>query len=132
MLKAMDVTDPVAAFEVFLDAIPLPKAGKGAARTKLELNALQPVSRDFAFLVADRVSADAVARAAANADKALIATVEVFDVFAGKDIPAGQKSIAIAVTLQPKEATLTDTEIETVATKIVANVAKITGGSLRG
>ncbi len=131
VLKAMDVAGPIAAFEVFLDAIPLPKAGRGAARAKLELNALQPVSRDFAFLVADKITAEAVARAAANADKALITHVEVFDVFAGKDIPPGQKSIAVAVTLQPKEATLTDAEIEAVAAKIVANVQKVVGGTLR-
>jgi phenylalanyl-tRNA synthetase beta chain len=131
VVKAMDADGPVAAFEIFLDAIPLPKAGRGTAKPKLELNPLQPVSRDFAFVVAREVTAEAVARAAAAADKALIVDARVFDVFEGKDIPAGKKSIAVEVLLQPKEATLTDTEIEAVAQKIVANVAKQTGGTLR-
>ena len=131
ILKAMDVDGPIVAFEVFLDAIPVPKS-RGTARPKLDLAALQPLDRDFAFIVDSSVAADAVARAAASADKALIVGANVFDVFEGKDIPAGKKSVAVAVTIQPKEATLTDAEIEALAQKIVANVTKQTGGTLRG
>jgi phenylalanyl-tRNA synthetase beta chain len=132
IVKAMDAPGPIAAFEVFVDAIPLPKAGRGAARPKLELNPLQPVTRDFAFVVKREVTAEAVVRAAAGADKALIADARVFDIFEGGDVPAGHKSVAIEVMLQPKEATLTDADIEAVGKKIVANVAKQTGGTLRG
>jgi len=131
ILKAMDVDGPVVGFELFLDAIPLPKA-RGTAKPKLDLAALQPLDRDFAFIVDGTIAADAVARAAANADKALITNAVVFDVFEGKDIPAGKKSIAVAVTIQPKDATLTEAEIDALAKKIVANVAKQTGGTLRG
>ena len=77
-------------------------------------------------------AADTVARAAANADKALIVNASVFDIFEGKDIPAGKKSVAVAVTIQPKDATLTEAEIDAQAKKIVANVTKQTGGTLRG
>jgi phenylalanyl-tRNA synthetase beta chain len=127
----MDAPGPICGFEVFVDAIPLPKTGRGTARLKLELTALQPVMRDFAFVVKREVTADAVVRAAAGADKVLIADARVFDIFEGGDIPAGHKSVAIEVMLQPKEATLTDADIEAIGKKIVANVAKQTGGSLR-
>lgn len=131
ILKAMDIDGPIVGFELFLDAIPLPKS-RSAAKPKLDLAALQPLERDFAFIVDAGVAAETVARAAANADKALITNAVVFDVFEGKDIPAGKKSIAIAVTIQPKEATLTDADIDALAKKIVANVSKQTGGTLRG
>ena len=61
----------------------------------------------------------------------LIESVEVFDLYEGKGVPEGKKSLAIAVRLQPKDQTLTDAEIEAVAQKIVNAVAKATGGVLR-
>ena len=127
-----DLKGPVAAFEVFLDAPPPPKARASKARPKLVLSAFQPVERDFAFLVDTTVEADRIVRAARNADKVMIAAARIFDLYAGKGVPEGKKSIAIAVTLQPVERTLTDAEIETVSDKIVAAVAKSTGAVLRG
>ena len=127
-----DLKGPVAAFEVFLDAPPLPKTKANKARSKLVLSAFQPLERDFAFLVDASVEADKLVRAARNADKALITGARVFDVYAGKSVPDGKKSLAIAVTLQPVERTLTDAEIEAVSNKIVAAVAKATGATLRG
>jgi phenylalanyl-tRNA synthetase beta chain len=123
---------PVAAFEVFLDAPPLPKARATKARPPLKLSPFQPVERDFAFLVDESVEAEKIVRAARNADKALIAGARVFDLYAGKGVAEGKKSIAIAVTLQPVERTLTDAEIEAVSAKIVAQVVKATGAVLRG
>ncbi len=82
-------------------------------------------------MVEDSVSADKVLRAAMSADKKLIAGTELFDVYAGKGVAEGHKSLAISVTLQPVEATLTDAEIETVAKAVVASVEKQTGGKLR-
>jgi phenylalanyl-tRNA synthetase beta chain len=116
---------------VFLDRIPEPKARATRTKPKLELSPFQPVTRDFAFIVDRGVLADAVVRAAEGADKALISSVEVFDLYEGKGIETGKKSIAIAVTLQPREKTLTDEEIEAVAKKIVAEVSKRTGATLR-
>jgi phenylalanyl-tRNA synthetase beta chain len=127
-----DLKGPVTAFEVFLDAPPLPKAKATKARPKLVLSPFQPVERDFAFLVDASVEAEKLVRAARNADKALITAARVFDVYAGKGVPEGQKSLAIAVTLQPMERTLTDAEIEAVCNKIVAQVTKVTGAVLRG
>ena len=131
VLATLDVAGPVAAFEAFLDAVPRPKAVK-TARPLLKLSPFQPVKRDFAFVVDSAVAADKVVRAARGSDKTLIAGVEVFDLYGGEGIGDGMKSIAIAVTLQPTEATLTDAEIEAVRTKIIASVEKQTGGRLRG
>ncbi|MFP6736831.1 MAG: phenylalanine--tRNA ligase subunit beta [Rhodospirillales bacterium] len=132
ILKAMDVAGPMAAFEIHLEAVPMPKTDRGPARPALDLSPFQPVSRDFAFIVDAAIEAGTLVRAARSADRKLITDVSVFDVFTGGALGADQKSIAIAVTLQPTQATLTDAEIEAVSDKIVANVAKQTGGALRG
>jgi phenylalanyl-tRNA synthetase beta chain len=131
VLQAMDVRGPIAAFEVILSAVPLPKARKTATRALAKLAAFQPVERDFAFLVDDAVPADKLVRAARGVDKALIADVQVFDVYRGEGVGAGRKSVAIAVRLQPAEATLTEAEIEAVAGRIVAAVTQATGAELR-
>ena len=108
------------------------KAKASKARPKLVLSAFQPLERDFAFIVDAEIEAEKLVRAARNADKALISGARVFDLYAGKGVPEGKKSIAIAVTLQPVERTLTDAEIEAASAKIVAAVVKATGAVLRG
>lgn len=132
ILKALDVDGPVVGFEIYLDNIPLPKAGKGTARPKLDLSPLHSVDRDFAFIVDSSVTADNVVRAALAADKKLITEASVFDIFTGGALEEGKISMAITITLQPTDATLTDAEIEAISDKVVANVAKNTGGVLRG
>ncbi|MEM7710480.1 MAG: phenylalanine--tRNA ligase subunit beta, partial [Pseudomonadota bacterium] len=111
--------------------VPFPKAAT-ASRGALILSDLQAVERDFAFVVDTDVEAQAVVNAAQGADKTLIAGVRVFDEFVGGSLGEGRKSLAIAVRLQPTQATLTDKEIEAVSTKVVEKVAKATGGELRG
>ncbi len=132
VLEAMDLKGPAVAFEVMLEAIPKPKAKGSAARPFLKLEPLQPVTRDFAFVLDADVPAEKVVRAAAGADKKLIAGVGVFDDYRGKGLDEGKKSLAIEVRLQPTDATLTDEELEAVSGKIVAAVEKNTGGVLRG
>jgi len=90
------------------------------------------VSRDFAFIVGESVTAAEIVKAALGADKALVRDVGVFDVYQGKGMAEGKKSIAIAVTIQPVGKTLTDAEIDAVGQKIVADVKKATGAELRG
>ena len=124
-------TGPLAGFEVILDAIPAPRARATKTKPPLVLSDLQPVRRDFAFVVDRDVEAAKIVRAAEGADKKLIADVSVFDLFAGEAIGSGKKSLAIEVTLQPVERTLTDEEIDAVGKKIVAEVTKATGGVLR-
>jgi phenylalanyl-tRNA synthetase beta chain len=131
-LDALGAEGPVIAFEVILDRIPDAKQKPTRAKPVLELSPFQPVSRDFAFIVDRGVKAGDIVRAAQGADRKLITDVTVFDVYEGKGIDEGKKSIAIAVTIQPREKTLTDQEIEAVAARIVAEVTKKTGGTLRG
>ncbi|MFD1253833.1 Phenylalanine--tRNA ligase beta subunit [Devosia equisanguinis] len=127
----LDIDGPVAAFEIDLDA--LPEARKKATKTKpaIALSPFQPVSRDFAFVMDRGVTAAAILKAAKGADKALIKDVGIFDVFEGAHVGEGKKSVAIEVTLQPKDKTLTDEEIEKVSAAVVAAVTKTTGGELR-
>ncbi|HET7446924.1 MAG TPA: phenylalanine--tRNA ligase subunit beta [Methyloceanibacter sp.] len=131
LLAELRIDPPLAGFELYLDALPADRQ-KGTARPALETSDLQPVRRDFAFLLDREVAAGDVVRAAASADRALISETRVFDVFTGQGVPEGKKSLAIEVTLQPREKTLTDAEIEAVAAKIVAAVTKATRGELRG
>ena len=128
VLAALGLPDPAAGFEVFLDAVPEPKRRKRGAA---DLPAFQPVRRDFAFLVDEGVPAEAVLRAARGADRALIADVALFDRYTGDKLPPGKVSLAVQATLQPREATLTDAQIESISQRIVAAVAKATGATLR-
>ena len=130
-LEALDAEGPLVAFEVILERIPEPKAKPTRAKPALDLSPFQPVERDFAFVVERNVKAADIVRAAQIVDRKLIAGVSVFDVYEGKGIEPGKKSIAIAVTLQPRDKTMTDAEIEALAAKIVAEVGKRTGGVLR-
>ncbi len=131
-LAALKAEGPVVAFEVTLEKIPEGKAKATRAKAALELSPFQPVTRDFAFVVAATVKAADVVRAAQNVDRKLITEVAVFDVYEGKGIEPGKKSIAIAVTMQPREKTMTDAEIDALGARIVAEVGKRTGGVLRG
>ncbi len=130
-LEALDAEGPLAGFEVILERIPEAKAKATRAKPMLELSPFQPVTRDFAFVVDRAVKAGDIVRAAQNVDRKLITGVSVFDVYEGQGIEAGKKSIAIAVTIQPREKTMTDAEIDAVGAKIVAEVSKRTGGVLR-
>jgi phenylalanyl-tRNA synthetase beta chain len=130
-LETLGSDGPLMGFEVTLNRIPDAKQKATRAKPMLELSAFQPVSRDFAFIVDRKVRAADIVRSAAGIDKKLITSVTVFDVYEGKGIDDDKKSVAIAVTLQPRDKTLTDQDIDAVASKIVAEVTKKTGGTLR-
>lgn len=130
ILQAFELEGPAVGFEVVLDAIPLPKNAR-ISRAALQASEFQAVKRDFAFLVDRTVSAGTLVRAARGADKALIDSVAVFDVYEGAALGAQKKSLAVEITLRPKSATLTEADIEAVSDKIVAAVEKATGGTLR-
>ncbi|MEP3435293.1 MAG: phenylalanine--tRNA ligase subunit beta [Hoeflea sp.] len=131
-LDALDVTGPLCGFEVFVDAIP--EAKRKATRTKpvLSLSAFQALRRDFAFVVDSTVPAATLVRAAQGADKALVTGVNVFDLFEGASLGEGKKSVAIEITIQPRERTLTDEDLDKLAKAVIANVEKSSGGVLRG
>ena len=131
VLKALGIEGRVVAFEVWPENIPAPKKKKTSkAKSALALSDFMPVHRDFAFIVAQDVQAGAILKVAASADKQLISNVSLFDVYQGQGVEDGHKSLAIDVTLSPKDATLTDKEIEAVSDKIIASVMKA-GGRLR-
>jgi phenylalanyl-tRNA synthetase beta chain len=130
LLAKLGIDPPIAGFELYLDAVPAGRRKRSGSA--LDASDLQPVRRDFAFLLDAATPAGEVVRAALSADRALISDAGVFDVFTGQGVPEGKKSLAIEVTLQPREKTLTDAEIEAVAAKIVEAVKTATGGTLRG
>jgi phenylalanyl-tRNA synthetase beta chain len=131
VLKALDAEGPLYGFELVFDALPESRRKGVKSRPPLSLSTHMPLSRDFAFIVGrDRPAADLV-RAALGADKGLIASARVFDVYQGPGVAAGEKSVALEVVLQPKDKTLTDAEIEAVCARIITAVEKGTGGRLR-
>jgi len=131
-LETLDVEGPLVAFEIVLDAIPAPKTRPTRAKPKLERSEFMPLERDLAFLAPEATRAADILKAALGAERALVTRANVFDVYRGVGVPSGQKSVAISVTLQPRERTLTDAEIEATVARIVAEVAKRTGATLRG
>ncbi|HQZ13015.1 MAG TPA: phenylalanine--tRNA ligase subunit beta [Devosia sp.] len=131
VLAAYDLTGPVVAFEADLDAIPEPRRKPTRSKPAIKLSGLMPVSRDFAFLVSRETTAAAILKAARGADKALIADASIFDVFEGKGIAEGKKSVGVEIVLQPQDRTLTDEDIEKVSDAVVTAIVKATGGVLR-
>jgi len=131
-LEMLDVDGPVAGFEIILDDLPAPRAKPTKVKPKLELSDFMPLERDFAFIVDRSVKSADILRAVQAAEKVLISGLNVFDIYEGAGIPEGRKSVGVTVTLQPREKTLTDAEIEEVAGRIVAEVTKKTGATLRG
>ncbi len=128
VLAACGLDGPAGGFELFLDAVADPKRRRKGVP---DLPSLQPVRRDFAFLVEKRVTADALLRAARGAERTLIAGVSLFDVFEGDKVPDGMRSMAIEVVFQPRERSLTDAELEAASARVVDAVAKATGAVLR-
>ena len=130
VIEALDARAPIAGFEVFLDAVPEPRAAR--AKAPLQMSVFQPIERDFAFVVDRALPAEALLRAARGVDRRLVAEIRLFDVYKGPGLPLDKKSLAITVRLQPEERTLTDSEIEAFSQRLVAQVEKATGGRLRG
>ena len=130
ILRNMGIDGRLIAFEVNLDGIPLPRSVDLKTKPVMDKTDLMPVRRDFAFLVSTDTNAADLAKAAMSADRMMIVGAEIFDVYAGQGIPDGHKSLAIEVTLQPREATLKDDEIDAIGNKVIAAVEKI-GGTLR-
>jgi phenylalanyl-tRNA synthetase beta chain len=129
ILAAFGLRAPVAAFEVFLDAVPAPRAA--GARPPLSLSVFQPIERDFAFIVDRELPAEALLRAARGVDRKLVAELRLFDVYEGDGLPPGKKSLGLTLVLQPQDATLTEAAIDAVAQRLVAQVEKATGATLR-
>ena len=132
VLDALGFEGRIAAFEIILDALPQPKVKSSRIKPKYRTSDLQPVRRDFAFIVDRAVRADDIVKSARSVEKGLISGVNVFDVYEGQGIDPAKKSIGIEVTLSPREQTMTEAEIDAVSERIVGSVLQKTGGVLRG
>lgn len=127
--KLFDWKGPAVACEIILSNLPQPKTK--VAKPKLDLPSQLPVDRDFAFVVDEDVSADAVLAAATKGSGKLFHTIRLFDVFAGNSVGEGKKSLALRITLQPVEKSLTDEEIQAISQGVIDEVNKRVGGVLR-
>jgi phenylalanyl-tRNA synthetase beta chain len=129
VIEALDARPPLAGFEVFLDAVPEPRAAR--AKPPVHLSVFQPIERDFAFVVDRELPAETLLRAARGVDRKLVSEIRLFDLYEGAGLPEGKKSLAVTVVLQPQERTLTDAEIEGFSKRLITQVEKATGGQLR-
>jgi len=130
VLKALDVDGPVFGFEIWVEALPEPKKKATKTRPAFHPPALMPLTRDFAFLIAAEKPAGDLVKVVASADKALITSARVFDIYTGPGVPEGLKSVAVEVSLQPQDKTLTDADIDTLSSRVIAAAQKV-GGKLR-
>ncbi len=132
ILAAFDLDTTVVAFDLDLEDLPKNRGKTSRAKPPLEHWPYPPSDRDFAFLVERNLPVADLLRAVRRADKKLIRDVDIFDVYEGKGIEPGKKSIALSVRLQSKQRTLTDEEIETVAERIIEAAGKSVQAVLRG
>jgi len=130
VIEALDARPPLTGFEVFLDAVPEPRAAR--AKPPLHISVFQPIERDFAFVVDRELPAETLLRAVRGVDRKLVSEIRLFDLYEGAGLPEGKKSLAVTVVLQPQERTLTDAEIEDFSKRLITQVEKATGGQLRG
>ena len=132
IIKRLDLrTDNVLGFEIFLDNIPEPRKKIREAKPQFVVSDYQKVVRDFAFVIDEKYSSGEIIALVKKIDKQLIKTVKIFDVYQGDNIDTGKKSIAFSVTLEPKDKTLSDKDIDQISKKIISSVQKSTSAILR-
>ena len=131
VLKALGVEESVQAFELWIEALPEPRRKPTKTRPPLVLSPLMPLTRDFAFVIAAATPAQDLVRAVLGADRTLIAAARVFDVYEGPGVPEGAKSVAVEVTIQPRDATLAEAQIEALSQRIIAAAQTQVSASLR-
>jgi len=132
IIKRLDLrTDNVLGFEIFLDNIPESRKKIREAKPQFIVSDNQKVVRDFAFVIDEKYSSGEIINLVKKIDKKLIKDVKIFDVYHGDNIAVGKKSIAFNVTLEPKDKTISDNDIEEVSKKIISTVQENTGATLR-
>tara|TARA_B100001093_G_scaffold344151_1_gene328939 strand:- start:7 stop:753 length:747 start_codon:yes stop_codon:yes gene_type:complete len=132
ILKDIDMkTESLVGFEIFLDNLKLPKKTLNNQKTKFIVSDYQKSERDFAFIINKDISSQDMINAISSVDKNLISNIKVFDIYMGDNIPENQKSIAISVTIQSQEKTLTDNDLEKINKLIIKTVEIKTGAKIR-
>ncbi|MEE8659462.1 Phenylalanine--tRNA ligase beta subunit [Acetobacteraceae bacterium EV16G] len=128
IVREMGCSGTLAVFSLNLDVLPARKVKK---RQAPEIPSLQPIHRDFAFIVDKTVDAQDLLRSVRGVDRNLITAVSLFDVFEGGNLPDDKKSLGVEVTIQPLHTALKLAEIDAVAEKIVNIATKAVGAELR-
>ena len=132
IIKKLDLrTDNVLGFEIFLENIPESRKKIREAKPKFIVSDYQKVVRDFAFVIDEKYSSGEIISLVKKIDTNLIKHVKIFDVYQGDNITFGKKSIAFNVTLEPKDKTLSEKDIDQISKKIISTVQDITGANLR-
>jgi len=132
IIKKLDLrTDNVLGFEIFLDNLPESRKKIREAKPQFVVSDYQKVVRDFAFVIDEKYSSGEIISLVKKINKELIKDVKIFDVYQGDNISSGKKSIAFNVTLEPKDKTLSDNDIEQISKKIIFTVQESTGATLR-
>ena len=132
ILKNIDLkTESLVGFEIFLDNLELPNKTLNDLKKKFTFSDYQKSERDFAFIVSKDVNAQDLINAVSSVDQNLVSNIRVFDVYEGENIPVNQKSVAISVTIQSKEKTLNDNDLEKINKLIIQTVENKTGAKIR-
>ncbi len=132
IIKTLDIkSESLVGFEIFLDNLKLPKKSLKDQKTKYSVSDFQKSERDFAFIVDKKISVQDIVSVISNIDKNLISNIKVFDVYEGDNIPENQKSVAVSVTIQSLEKTLTDNDLEKTNNLIIETVENKTGAKIR-
>ena len=132
IIKMLDIkTESLVGFEIFLDNLKLPKKTLKDQKAKYFVSDFQKSERDFAFIIDRKLNVQDLVSVISNIDKNLISNIKVFDVYEGDNIPENQKSIAISVTIQSIEKTLTDNDLEKINNLIIETVENKTGAKIR-
>ena len=132
IIKKLDLrTDNVLGFEIFLDNIPEKRKKIRESKAQFIVSDYQKVVRDFAFVIDEKYSSGEIIQLVKEISKELIKEVKIFDVYQGDNIAPGKKSIAFNVTLEPKQKTLGEKDIDEISKKIISTVQERTGATLR-
>ena len=129
ILASFDIEQEVYYAEINWTAL-MKKSGKGTVSFK-EIAKFPAVSRDLALLVDKSVEFAQIEQIARSSEKKLLKKVELFDVYEGKNLPEGKKSYAVNFVLQDESKTMNDKQTDNVMKKIVQNLEKQLGASLR-
>ena len=131
IVQALGLDGRYSVFEITLDSLPIAKAKPTKMKSRPAFSDFQPVRRDFAFVVDKTVAAEDLVRCAKSVDKTLVSDVTIFDVYSGTGVAPGKASVALAILLQPQDKTLTDKDLDIFSSKLLSEMAKKTGATLR-
>ena len=130
--KNLDFKDKnIFGFEIFLKNIPEPNKKIRQNKKSFHASDYQKTERDFAFIIDKIFKIGALEKIIKEVDENLIQKVSTFDIYEGESIPKNKKSVAINVTLQATDKTLTENDLDQISKKIIQIVSEKTGAKIR-